>query len=375
MPLPKIGTAEWENEIKIYQSYSPDRLRARAKNLGMSENNYRRSMNYRGIHRETSTHNETYKLIKDDIAVEEPPEVVIERIPYPEIKLTPFPQPKKVRDEEDMVLVMSDWHLGKVTPDYNIDVAKQRVNYLTTSLMKVVSLHSPIRKLWIFDAGDTVQGENPFQGSKIGETSHSAEEQIHDIAIPILSNMMLTLNQGISDIEYLTVRSNHGKYGKEANPKTNWQTMLCRDLKLAMVNQKHIAIDVPEKFYQLANIRGFRFFLLHGHQVNASQGIPLFALRRKMQEWYAMLGGFNYAYCGHFHTQASDTVNSVSDYTICPPLVTGDEWALEVIGRASIPKQICFGVHDKYGRTGTYDLFTDDKYLPKHYIEPEGIVK
>ncbi len=300
---------------------------------------------------------------------------IVEHVPYPEIKLIPFQMAKVNRDPEDMGIVISDWHLCKVTPDYNIDIAKARVDYLTQSIMKIISLHQPIRKLWVFDAGDTIQGENPFQGSKIGEASHSAEEQIHDYAIPILSRMMLSLNQGVPDIEYFTVRSNHGKYGKEANPKTNWQTMMCRSLKASLVNQGHITVNVPDKFYQLVNIKGFRFFMVHGHQVNASQGIPLFALRRKMQEWYALVGGFHYGYGGHFHTKAADSVNSVADYTLAPPLVTGDEWALEIIGRASIPKQLCFGIHSKYGRSFSYELQTDDKYLPKPFNEPEGIVK
>lgn len=359
--LPDIGTREWDGLCAQY--ITGLNLTPLALLYGYDKvSSFQRAMQRRGI------------LINGKQTVT-PPITIVERVPYPAIKLIPFPRPKPNRDEEDLCVVISDWHLCKVTSDYNIEIAKQRVDFLTNSIMKVASLHHPIRKLWVFDAGDTIQGENPFQGSKIGEASHSAEEQIHDYAIPILSGMLLSLNQGIKNIEYLTVRSNHGKYGKEANPKTNWQTMMVRALKMAMVNQKHITIDVPDKFYQLINIRGFRFFLIHGHQVNSIQGIPLFAMRRKMQEWFAMLGGFNYGYCGHFHSQASDAVNSVADYTIAPPLVTGDEWALEVIGRASIPKQLIFGVHSTYGRTFQYDLYTDKNHLPKTFNELEGVVK
>ena len=173
----------------------------------------------------------------------------------------------------------SDWHLDKITPDYNIDIARARVDYLTKSLMKIVDLHQPIRKLWVLDTGDTMQGENPNQGSKIGDAGHSAEIQIHEYAIPIMSRMLLSLNQAVESIEYATVPSNHGKYGKEANPKTNWQTMFVRSLKLAMINQTKITIDIPDRFYQLINIRGFRFFMIHGHQVNSSQGQPHSVLR------------------------------------------------------------------------------------------------
>lgn len=361
--LPK--GAAWDNLVKQYPSMDSFNLECNAEIYGYQNvHSFRRAMQKRGIYRVNSIKGIHTPIIKP----------VIKRVPYAEIKLMPFKFKTTQRDTENMGIVISDWHLCKVTPDYNIDIARTRVDYLTESIMTIVSLHQPISKLWVFDAGDTVQGENPNQGSKIGETSHSAEEQIHDYAIPILSRMFLSLNQGVKDIEYLTVRSNHGKYGKEANPKTNWQTMMCRSLQDSLINQRHVKVDVPTTFYQLVNIKGFRFFLIHGHQVNASQGIPLFALRRKMQEWYALLGGFHYGYAGHFHTQASDAVNSVADYTIAPPLVTGDEWALEVIGRASIPKQLCFGIHEKYGRTFKYDLYTDDKYLPRPFNEPEGIV-
>ena len=98
-------------------------------------------------------------------------------------------------------------------------------------------------------------------------------------------------------------------------------------------------------------------------------------MRRKMAECYANVGGFNYAYAGHFHCEYQDKLNSMADYTIAPPLVTGDSWATENIGRISTPQQLCFGVHERYGRTWRYSLHTDNAFLPKRFDEPEGVVK
>jgi len=299
---------------------------------------------------------------------------VIERIPYPKINLIPFPHPKTARDEEDISLVIADSHFGKITESYNLVVARERMTRLTTSLMKIISLHSPIRKLHIFIPGDVIQGENAYQGSKIGETSYGALEQIYTFAIPVFTETILSLKQGVSEIEVYGVNGNHGRYDKIAPSKTNWDAFFYEGLKMALVNQPQVSIHPPKWFYQLINIKGFRFFIVHGDQVNVSNGIPLFALRRKMQEWYAYVDGFNYGYTGHFHSKSSDQVNSRADYTICPPLVTGDEWALEKVGRASEPKQLCFGIHGKYGRTFTYDLICDEGYLPRKYNEPEGVV-
>lgn len=303
------------------------------------------------------------------------PEIEIRHVPYPDFKIKPFPQPKSRRDMEDLGLILADHHFGKVTASYNLEIAAKRLDNLLDAVMSIINLHRPIRKVWVFNAGDNVQGENPHQGSKIGETECGAYEQIHDYAIPYSSRFLISLAQGVSEIEYIGVDGNHGIYERTAPQKTNWDGFFYSGLEAALVNQKNITIHPPTKFYQLVNIRGFRFFLIHGNQVYATQGIPLFAMRRKMQEWYAYVGGFNYGYAGHFHSGAADQVNSIADYTICPPLVTGDEWALEKVGRASEPKQLCFGIHDKHGRSFEYKLYADKDYYPRKYQEPEGVIE
>lgn len=325
--------------------------------------------------------NKTYDLhlsetswFKSEQRVEPSAEPVIQHVPYPDLQIMPFPAPKTTRDEEDIGIVLTDWHLGKKTETFDITIAQARIAFLLDSIMSIINLHRPIRKLWVFICGDMVQGENPHQGSKIGEVECSVYEQVHTYAVPIISSFLASLLQGVADVEVVMVAGNHGKYDRIAPDKSNWDNFLYQALAAALVNNKGIALHPPETFFQLVNIRGFRFFIIHGNQVKGAQGIPLFAMRRKMQEWYAYVKGFNYGYCGHFHSFAADQVNSLADYTICPPLVTGDSWALEMVGRASEPKQLCFGVHDKYGRSFEYKLHTDPGHLPVKYNEPEGLV-
>ncbi len=297
------------------------------------------------------------------------PEPEIKYQPYPDFQIKPFKPAKSSRDEEDIGINLADLHIGKVTGSYSVEIAKQRMEHLLDGVMSIINLHRPIKRAWVFDLGDNVQGENPHQGSKVGDTECGAYEQIHTHAIPMLSHFLCSLAQGVETVEFYGVDGNHGIYDKAAPTKTNWDGFVYSGLELALTNQKSIHIHSPTQFYQLVNIRGFRFFLIHGNQVFAQQGIPLFAMRRKMQEWYAYVGGFNYAYTGHFHSEARDQVNSVADYTICPPMVTGDSWALEKIGRASKPVQLCFGVHNKYGRTFEYRLYCDTEFLPEKYEE------
>jgi len=294
--------------------------------------------------------------------------------PYPAFDLMPFSLPKSTRDEEDMGIVIADPHIDKITESYNIEVATARIDFLLKSTMTIINLHRPIRKIHVFFLGDVIQGENAFMGSKLGETSKGVYDQIYEDAVPLFSRFLLSLAQGVAEVDAHGVRGNHGRYAREAPDKTNWDRFFYKSLKDAMVNQKTVNVYPAKEFYQLINIRGFRFFIIHGDQAKGNSGVPVIALRRKMQEWYAHVGGFNYAYSGHFHTGAYDQVNSAADYTICPPLITGDSWALEKIGRASSPVQLAFGVHDEYGRTFNYQLRTDRKFMPRKYDEPEGVV-
>jgi len=301
------------------------------------------------------------------------PEPVIEYIPYPNFKIKPFKPPKSRRDVEDIGIIFADRHNGKKTADYSPDVCAARTDYLLESTMTIINLHRPIRRAHIFNLGDNIQGENPYQGSKINNVIGNARDQINN-EVKLQGRFLTSLSQGVEDVFFYGVRGNHGKYDRVAPDGTNWDFFLYDRLKDSLQNQKNIHINYSDQFYLLVNIRGFRFFGVHGDQCKGNAAVPLIAARRKMAEWYALVGGFNYAYMAHFHTKASDTVNTHADYTVCPPLVTGDDWAIEQIGRATSPQQICFGIHDRYGRTFTYQLHTDNAFLPQKYDEPEGEV-
>jgi len=286
MSIPKLGTSEWGAEVAFYiNATEADKIK-QAKKHKMKLSSYERRMRERGVGAVDKEHN----VVIESTA---PPE----RIPYPNLDIKPFKPAKSSRDEEDLNIVIADPHIDKITETYNLEICKSRFDRLLDSVMTIINLHRPIRQVNVFMLGDITQGENAFQGSKIGETGKGVMEQIFDDAIPIISRFLTSLSQGVERVDAYGVRGNHGRYAKEAPDKTNWDTFFYKVLESAMGNQKSVNVYPSRNFYQLVNIRGFRFFLIHGDQVNATAGIPLFAMRRKMQEWFAYVGGFNYAYC------------------------------------------------------------------------------
>jgi hypothetical protein len=293
----------------------------------------------------------------------------IEYIPYPKFDLIEFDSVPKNRDPETLVLVFSDWHIGKLTKSFSIEILNKRVDTLIESTISIVKHNWPIDKIVIFFLGDIVQGENVFQGSKLEEVECNVHKQIYIHGVPLLSRVLMTLSQFGVDIEVHSVDGNHGRYAKEAPTGTNWDRALMCALQAALSNNSKIKIYPSEGFdsYKVIDIKGFKFFITHGSDIKMTSGLPMQAIAKKMNGWFDLTNRFNYAYLGHFHTKSSDFINSHADFTICPTLVTDDPFGIAKFARATVPQQLCFGVHHRQGRTWQFALNCDDKFLPQKY--------
>ena len=291
-----------------------------------------------------------------------------EQIILPAIKLREYRSPKRKRgDEEVAVLHASDGHAGKITPTFDVDVYNARMDTMFDSIMTVVTLHRnmyPIRKLWIENTGDNVQGENPFQGSKIGSTKMGTRDQIFKVALPAWVKLICSLKQQFEEIEFDGFPGNHG--ADRLAPETSKADFYFYDMLQAKIgDKKGITINTHEDFGEMVYIQGFRFFNFHGDQMPCPQGVPYFALAKKLKSWYVHFGGFNYALHGHFHKRMED--EGAAKYTSigCGTLVSDDDWAVQKMGISSTPSQNLFGVHPEHGVTWKYSLQVDKSFLPQ----------
>lgn len=359
-PLPKIGTKDWGNEVKLYQTAPLADINRRAKELGYANGeSYGRAMRVRGIHRNKSLEGDCPPI----------PEV----INLPKIHLLKYKAPKIKGDEEVAILHASDGHGGKITSSFNKSVYRSRMGKMFESAMTIVNLHRnmyPIRSLYIFNTGDNCQGENPYQGSKVGEVECGARDQIKTIVAPMWNDVLGSFSQEFESIYFKGVPGNHGT--EKLAPSTSAEDLRLYDILESGISQqvKNISIEMPEgdKWYLIVNIFGFKFFLFHGDGIPCQQGVPFFALDKKLKSWYMQFGGFDYACGGHFHKRHSDAVSSRLEYMMAGSLVSDDNWALKKIGISSNPSQWIYGVHPRYGVTWRYPLTVDDKFL---HGEPE----
>lgn len=356
MPLPKINTEAWQQEIDFFKTAGGKSIADRAKELGYAHaDSYKRTMRARGI----------YKQKQEAPAIVEPKK---ETIVLPEVHLLKYKAsgPQK-GDEEYAILHASDGHAGKITKSFNKDVYRSRMGTMYESAMRIVSLHRnmyPIRKLLIFNTGDNNQGENPYQGSIIGEVECGARDQTKNISAPMWNDVLGSFAQEFETVDFYGVTGNHGK--DKLAPATSAEDLRLYDiLEEGIGNQENnITIHEPlfDDWYQIVEVFGFRCFLAHMDGIPCQQGVPLIAINRKLKSWHMQFGGFKYAFGGHFHKRHSDEMSSVLEFFMASTLVSDDNWALQKMGISSQPSQWIYGIHPRHGITWRYPLQVDYKY-------------
>ncbi|GAI05546.1 unnamed protein product [marine sediment metagenome] len=232
--------------------------------------------------------------------------------------------------------------------------------------MRIITLHRnmyPIRKLRMILTGDNSQGENPYQGSKVGTIRMGARDQTTKLACPAWIKLIGSLAQEFEEIELEGIPGNHS-YSKLA-PETSREDFRLYDLlKAYFSSNKRIKINIHEHFSTIVSIKGFRSFLFHGDDIRCTYGVPFFALDKKLKSWYMQYGGFQYAFGGHFHKRHSDEISSKLEYFMCGSLVSDDDWALKKLGISSNPSQNIYGMHPRFGITWRYALQVDKAFLP-----------
>ena len=363
MPLPKEETPEFEQILNIFQHGTTEENARLAKELGYaSRSSFEGRLREKGYHKikpQIPTIPNLSKLEGKQIEINLPP-----------IKLREYKSSREARGEKEIAILHTcDGHAGRITPSYNEDVYQSRMDTLFDSVMKIISLHRKmydIDTLRILDLGDNVQGEEPEQGGKVGNIKMGVRDQVTKLAFPTWIKLICSLKQEFKEVIFDGFPGNHG-YERLA-PETSRADIWFYDLLAAKLNTlKNITINIHENFGDIVYIEGFGCFCFHGDGIPSHQGVPFFAIDRRLKAWHMQYGGFNYAFGGHFHKHHSDEISSRLTYFMAGSLVSDDDWALKKIGISSNPSQNIYGMHPRHGITWRYNLIVDNEFLPSEY--------
>ncbi len=298
--------------------------------------------------------------VKEPAPVQSEPDIIL-NIP----KLREYKALKhKKGDEETMILHTSDWHRGKITKSYDDEVGRTRIHNMFDSAMTILNLHRnlyPINNLVIIDTGDRGQGENPHQGSKLGETSMGARDQQKKLVLPEYVELICAFKQQFATVEVHLLPGNHGH--EKLAPETSSHDIYGADLiEQRLSGEAGITIHSYEDWYAIFRVQGWKCFATHFDGIPCVQGIPYFGINRKAKEWYIDFNSFNFIFGGHFHKQWYSQVTSKCEAFMAATIVTDDAWAQKKLGVSSTPSAWALGMHPGRGVTWKYNLEVDPAF-------------
>lgn len=289
----------------------------------------------------------------------------------PAVKVPKIEIPKKgVSVNEDVVLNFSDTHVGELVDaqdtmglaEYNFDIFKQRVQYLADTIMNLTKNKLSgyrFKKLWLNMLGDMVSGLIHDELVEYGDST--IIEWVFGGAL-IISQFVMELAQLFPEIEVTCVVGNHGRFHRKKRFKKryiNWDYILYELVATYCRDQKNVKFDIPKSFFTVKNIKGYNFLIIHGDDVNSWNGIPFYGIDRMARNFNELLRksgkSFDYICLGHFHrTGLLDNTNGC--IMLNSSVIGGNEFSIGALGQANEPKQLFFGMHEKYGDTFMYNI-------------------
>jgi len=254
---------------------------------------------------------------------------------------------KSRKGKESLVLVWSDWHIGRLNEIkekevWNMKIAEESVCKIMKNVRelfeKYVKSTHLIEDIHIFILGDIVDDEKAFamQPFRIEKTVIFQFKE----ATKILVKALRELAQYGLPIFVHTKSGNHKD--KDTPPTSSWDNAVYIAAEIATVDDR-IYWDIDYDARNIVEIRNHRYLIMHGwkapKQVQTAYG------RSKFGGWYAQYH-YDVAVMGHYHHAKTDDYNG-RPILYNGTIMVGDDYTEELGFDDTRPKQLMFGVSDK----------------------------
>lgn len=294
--------------------------------------------------------------------------------------------PKQTKQAEEFALLhFTDWHFGKATRTFDVSTARLRVRKAIEATAEITNLrrrNATIRECKVLLGGDFIEGDNIFPGQ-----AYELEGDVHwqsRCAAEALSESLLSLLQEFEVVSINAVDGNHGWQGKFSDKRTNWDSVTYESARLivngslADADRKRITWDLPHdrsetqgRWYARTRLATWGLHLVHGHQFKGGGlGFPWYSSAKKAAGWSETLPefteysatpqGMDYIFCGHWHTEAKQTIGKKT-LLACGSIESSNEYAQESFAGVNDPHQKLYYFNQSRGLISEAKLYLDDR--------------
>lgn len=276
------------------------------------------------------------------------------------------------------VTLWSDWHGGETVRleetngmnEFNNSVLDRRVQLLVERTIDLCKNHGPgnYPGIVINLLGDFVSGGiHP-------ELAKTDEEEIIPTTLRIRDLLVWALTEMINAFGFVycpCTSGNHGRNTQKPEYKRlvfkNFDWMIYQLLKRHFKDEDRIIFDVPESNEVHYQIYGQRYLAMHGDMLGVKGGDGLIGAIGPIMRGALKVGrqaasmnvDFDMLLCGHWHQTLS-----LPGIIVNNALKGSDEYALKSLRAVpSIPSQVLFFVHPKFGRTTFREIYLEEKQV------------
>lgn len=237
------------------------------------------------------------------------------------VSVRPVRVPARSVPDHGLVVIaqLSDLQTGKITPDYNTEVCRERVLRYADEIIKIGRTHKS-RECVVPMLGDIIEGCDIFPGQSYLVDS-TLYDQVFNTTPVILADFLRQLLTYFRTVRVEAVQGNHGRIGRKGqySGADNGDKMAYRIAQLLLRDEPRLEfniadLDGPEAaWFKIMEVGRYSALLFHGDQIQSHNGIPFLGLQKKVNSWAS--GGiapgvtFTDAMCGHFHQAARIPIN------------------------------------------------------------------
>jgi len=362
----KINNMNWEEFEMALRAI----CRGKGDALNFSTESYKKDLMAKQALRERT------KLIEDHTEARRFEDTIARLVPAMEKqKFPPLVFGKKkasTRTPEDMVLLLSDFHVGYQytfeetggLSEYNIEIFRRRMENLRKAVVEILMLHGetrPIENLHVFGLGDFVHGSQLAGQWGPAYTLEDVTTQSFQAA-NATAQVIDAWSNYFKKVEFTGVVGNHGRAGAyEGSDKisASWDRSCYILIQALLQGRKNIIVDCPRAWWSQKSVKGKSFLLIHGD--NMRGGIE--ALLRegfKIQDLIRGVtpGPYDYLCLGHFHS-CRTIETSTGEVLVNGSLLKGDMYSFHKLRVKSNASQMLMGVHPEHGVSWKYELNLD----------------
>jgi hypothetical protein len=292
-------------------------------------------------------------------AVEQAVTEAVERI-----EIAPVPAPGKEwgkgHRQEHAIALLSDLQTGKVTPDYDSAVCRERVMRYAEKIVKIANIQRrdhPVDEITVCMLGDMIEGVDIFPGQQwlIDSTLY---DQLFNTTPALLVDFLRILLANFERVTVLAVDGNHGRIGRRGQfgPMDNADRMLYRIVAMLLRHEPRFELKMTDpkgerNWYMVGQWGSYSAMLIHGDQIRGHSGFPWYGLGKKVNGWGS--GGiperFGDVFMGHYHQLARIPLNQRSVWCNGSTEST-NTFASESLAAQSEPSQWLLFVDPEAGR-------------------------